>query len=121
MPRPYVFGVMTKKSSNPDLVFQAGERSRQKSRFAEALEHYRQAQLLYEADGEADGCRDALIGSGDCLRMLGQFVQARRAYASAVQLSQMLDDKEGLAESLAGVGLSLRAQGNPGRALPYLA
>ena len=72
---------------SPDQVFQRGERARAKSRFAEALACYRQAQAAYKAQRDYEGERDATIGVGDCLRMTGQFGLAQRAYTRAVQLS----------------------------------
>ena len=105
---------------NPERLFERAERARHASRFAAALDLYRQARTAYADEGYPDGERDACIGIGDCLRMLGRFGLAKRAYAGAINLSEALHDPEGLAESQAGFGLSLRAQGNPERALPYL-
>src|SRR6059058_5923800 len=109
---------MADHSLRPVSLFRRGERARQKSRFAEALAFYRQAQAAYKREKDLEGERDAFIGVGDSLRMLGQFARAKQAYTRAVRLSQFLADPEGLAESQVGVGLSLRAQGNPERALP---
>ncbi len=111
----------TPLDQTPRTLFQQGERARQKSRFAEALAFYRQArQAAKTADlGECE--LDAHLGIGDCLRMQGQFGLAKRAYERASRLAGRLADVAGGAEGLAGIGLSIRAQGNPQRALPYLA
>ncbi len=111
----------TRPDQTPHALFRQGERARQKSRFAEALALYRQARQAAKAAGLEECELDAHLGIGDCLRMQGKFGLAQRAYERASRLAGDLDDTAGKAESLAGIGLSVRAQGNPQRALPYLA
>ena len=101
-------------------LFALGERARSRSRFADALDYYREAIQAAKTERVEVRQLDAQLGAADCLRMQGRYGLAARAYERARRLAERIDDTQGKADSLAGLGLSVRARENPAHGLPYL-
>jgi len=73
------------KSSETDKLFEKAETLRQKSRYTEALDLYKQALKAYTSSRDYNGALECLLSTGDVYRMTGDFDRAEKSYISAVK------------------------------------
>jgi len=105
------------KSLETDKLFEKAETLRQKSRYAESLDLYKQTLKVYTSSRDLSGILQCQLSTGDVCRMIGNFDRAAKAYTAAIKTATKIYDIAAIADAEIGIGLSLRAKGDWKKAL----
>jgi len=115
------------KNTNKGVIYSVGQFHAingylfyNRNSLTEALQSFRQAELLFEKSGSNTEHAECLNNSAVILNTLGNNVEAINSYHKSISLYEKLDDIEGKAYAFNNVSRIYRQQGSFGQAMEYI-